>query len=136
MTGVQTCALPILDKRISRIAFASAITRSPGSGEVLLHRLDDVDYASLTNAANGQVLIFNSQTKKWQAGTVTANGSASIVTVGTAELGNLNENDIVVTSVTGGVVTSNTVAVLTSALNNALARITDLENRLTSAGIP
>ena len=41
-----------------------------------------------------------------------------------------------ISSVTGGVVTSNTVAVLTSALNNALARITDLENRLTSAGIP
>ena len=110
--------------------------RSPGSGEVLLHRLDDVDYASLTNASDGQALIFNSQTKKWQAGTISANGTATIATVATGVLGDLTENDIVVVGVTGGVVTSNTVGVLTSALNNALARIANLEARLVSAGIP
>jgi hypothetical protein len=115
------------------------ISRSPGSGEVKLHKLDDVDYASLKNATNGQVLIYNSSTKKWAAGTVsgssggTSNGGISTVT--TSSLGTLTENDIVVTGVTGGVVQSNTVSVLTSALNNALARIADLEFRLAAAHI-
>jgi len=120
------------EKRISRIAFSAAMGmgRSPGSGEVNLHKLDDVDYSSLKTAANGQVLIYNSSTGKWQAGTVTGTGvgSNTIATVATAPFGNLNENDIVVVSVTGGVVTSNTVATLLSQINALEARISALEN--------
>lgn len=40
---------------------------SHGGGEVKLQRLDDVDYQSVKNAADGQVLTYNSTTKKWQA---------------------------------------------------------------------
>ena len=118
------------EKRISRIAFSAAmgLGRNSGSGEVNLKKLDDVDYSSLRTAANGQVLIYNSTTGKWQAGTVTGTSSNTIATVATAPFGNLNENDVVVVSVTGGVVTSNTVATLLSQINALEARISALEN--------
>jgi hypothetical protein len=124
-----------VDKRISRIAFsaASGLARSPGSGEVNLHKLDDVDYSSLKGASDGQSLVYNATTGKWQASTISVSGG--IATVSTAELGSLTENDLVVVNVTGNTVTSNTVGTLTSALNNALARIEDLEARLLAAGI-
>jgi hypothetical protein len=104
--------------------------RSPGSGEVNLHKLDDVDYSSLKTAANGQVLIYNSSTRKWQAGTVTGTGAGSntIATVATAQFGNLDENDTVVIGVTGGVITSNTVGTLLTLISDLQARVAALEN--------
>jgi len=123
------------EKRISRIAFSSAISRSPGSGEVNLHKLDDVDYASLKTATEGQALVYNSTTRKWQAGTVASGGAANnIATVSTTTLGELRENDLIVVNVTGGVVTSNTVGILTTALNNALSQISALEARIVALG--
>ena len=123
------------EKRISRIAFSSAISRSPGSGEVNLHKLDDVDYASLKTATEGQALVYNSTTRKWQAGTVSGSGSSNtIATVSTTKLGELTQDDLIVVNVTGGVVTSNTVGILTSALNNALAQISSLEARIVALG--
>jgi hypothetical protein len=123
------------EKRISRIAFSSAISRSPGSGEVNLHKLDDVDYASLKTATEGQALVYNSTTRKWQAGTVSGGGAANnVATVSTTTLGELRENDLIVVNVTGGVVTSNTVGILTTALNNALSQISALEARIIALG--
>ena len=40
---------------------------SSGGGEVWLKKLDDVDYQSLKNASDGQVLIFDGVLKKWVA---------------------------------------------------------------------
>ena len=40
---------------------------SSGGGEVWLKKLDDVDYQSLKNAADGQVLTFDSASGKWIA---------------------------------------------------------------------
>jgi len=124
------------EKRISRIAFSSAISRSPGSGEVNLHKLDDVDYASLKTATEGQALVYNSTTRKWQAGTVSGGGGGAnnIATVSTTKLGELTQDDLIVVNVTGSVVTSNTVGILTSALNNALAQISSLEARIIALG--
>lgn len=117
------------EKRISRIAFSAAMGmgRSPGSGEVNLHKLDDVDYNSLKAAANGQVLVYNSSTRKWQAGA--AASANNIATVATAQFGDLDENDTVVIGVTGGgVVTSNTVGTLLTLISDLQARVTALEN--------
>ena len=118
------------ERRISRLAFSTAISRSPGSGEVNLHKLDDVDYASLKSATDGQVLVYNASTRKWQAASVSGTSSNTIATVSTTTLGELTENDLVVVNVTGGVINSNTVGILTSALNNALAQISALEARI------
>jgi len=65
-----------VDRRISRIAFSSGIvgTSSPGSGEVKLYRLDDVDYISVKSPTNGQALVYNTTLKKWQANTVSGGG--------------------------------------------------------------
>ena len=118
------------EKRISRIAFSAAmgLGRSPGSGEVNLKKLDDVDYSSLRTAANGQVLVYNSTTGKWQAGTVSGTSSNTIATVATAQFGTLDENDTVVIGVTGGVVTSNTVGTLLTLISDLQARVAALEN--------
>ena len=118
------------EKRISRIAFSAAMGmgRSPGSGEVNLKKLDDVDYSSLRTAANGQVLVYNSTTGKWQAGTVSGTSSNTIATVATAQFGTLDENDTVVIGVTGGVVTSNTVGTLLTLISDLQARVAALEN--------
>ena len=117
------------EKRISRIAFSAAmgLGRSPGSGEVNLHKLDDVDYASLKSATNGQALVYNSSTGKWQAG-IAGSGNTAPLLVTKSELGLLHENDLVVVNVTGA--SSNTINVLTNALNNALAQISTLEARI------
>ena len=118
------------EKRISRIAFSAAMGmgRSPGSGEVNLHKLDDVDYNSLRTATNGQVLVYNSSTRKWQAGTASGSSSNTIATVATAQFGNLDENDTVVIGVTGGVITSNTVGTLLTLISDLQARVAALEN--------
>lgn len=119
------------EKRISRIAFSAAmgLGRNSGSGEVNLKKLDDVDYSSLRGASNGQALIYNSATGKWQAGTVSSgSGNTAPVVVTKSILGNLNETDLVVVNVSGA--SSNTITVLTNALNNALAQISALEARI------
>jgi hypothetical protein len=120
------------EKRISRIAFSAAmgLGRNSGSGEVNLKKLDDVDYSSLTSASNGQALVYNSSTGKWQAGTVSGSGNSAPVVVTKSILGDLNETDLVVVNVSGA--SSNTISVLTNALNNALAQISALEARITA----
>jgi hypothetical protein len=73
-----------VDKRLSKVAFNAAAKGGggpAGSGEVLLHRLDDVDYASVKTPSNGQSLVWNSSTSKWKAssdisvGTLTVSGA-------------------------------------------------------------
>jgi hypothetical protein len=128
--------LTAAENRLSRIAYSATmgISRSPGSGEVNLHKLDDVDYASLKTATEGQALVYNATTRKWQAGTVASGAANNIATVSTTTLGELRENDLIVVNVTGGVVTSNTVGILTTALNNALSQISALEARIVALG--
>jgi len=73
-----------VDKRLSKVAFNVAAKGGggpAGSGEVLLHRLDDVDYASVKTPSNGQSLVWSSSTSKWKAssdvslGTITVSGA-------------------------------------------------------------
>jgi hypothetical protein len=71
-----------IDKKFSRFAYSAATgVKHSGSGEVWLHRLDDVDYNSVKNPSNGQSLVWNSSTSKWQAssdvslGTITVSGA-------------------------------------------------------------
>jgi len=71
-----------VDKRLSKVAFNVVAKGGPaGSGEVLLHRLDDVDYNSVKNPSNGQALVWSSSTSKWKAssdisvGTLTVSGA-------------------------------------------------------------
>jgi hypothetical protein len=47
---------------------------SSGGGEVILRGLDDVDYQSLKNASEGQVLTYDSTLKKWVASNPTGGG--------------------------------------------------------------
>ena len=44
---------------------------SGGSGEVLLRKLDDVDFVGTSNPTNGQALVFNATKGKFEANTVT-----------------------------------------------------------------
>jgi hypothetical protein len=47
---------------------------SSGGGEVILRGLDDVDYQSLKNESEGQVLTYDSTLKKWVASNPTGGG--------------------------------------------------------------
>jgi len=72
-----------IDKRISKVAFNVATAGGPaGSGEVLLHRLDDVDYSSVKTPIPGQALVWNGNINKWQANTITTGGGAGSINVG------------------------------------------------------
>jgi chorismate mutase/predicted acyltransferase (DUF342 family) len=48
-----------------------------GSGEVLLRRLDDVDYNSTLTPTDGQALVWNATLGKWQANTVAGGGGST-----------------------------------------------------------
>jgi hypothetical protein len=64
-----------VDKRFSRFAYNAATgVKHSGSGEVWLHRLDDVDYNSVKNPTNGQALVWNVAIGKWTAGAVVSSG--------------------------------------------------------------
>lgn len=66
-----------VETKISRIAYGAATGRSPGSGEVNLKYLDDIDLNSVNSATNGQVLVYNSTLKKWQANTSSSGNSTA-----------------------------------------------------------
>ena len=66
-----------VETKISRIAYSAATGRSPGSGEVNLKYLDDIDINSVNSATNGQVLVYNSTLKKWQANTSSGGNSSA-----------------------------------------------------------
>lgn len=72
-----------VDKRISKVAFnvaaAGAGVSHSGSGEVLLHRLDDVDYNTVKSPTDGQVLTWSSSLGKWQANTASGGASYRLV---------------------------------------------------------
>jgi hypothetical protein len=70
-----------VDKRLSKVAFNVAAKGGggpAGSGEVLLHRLDDVDYASVKTPSNGQSLVWNSSISKWKASSDVSVGTLTI----------------------------------------------------------
>jgi hypothetical protein len=71
-----------VDKRLSKVAFNVAAKGGggpAGSGEVLLHRLDDVDYASVKTPSNGQSLVWNSSTSKWKASSDVSLGTITVL---------------------------------------------------------
>jgi len=64
-----------VDKRFSRFTYSAATgVKHSGSGEVWLHRLDDVDYNSVKTPTNGQALVWNVAIGKWTAGAVVSSG--------------------------------------------------------------
>jgi len=64
-----------VDKRFSRFAYSAATgIKHSGSGEVWLHRLDDVDYQSVKNATDGQSLVWDAALSKWKADTISSGG--------------------------------------------------------------
>jgi hypothetical protein len=69
-----------VETKISRIAYSAATGHSAGSGEVNLKYLDDVDLNSVDSATNGQVLVYNSTLRKWQANTSGGSSSNSFTT--------------------------------------------------------
>jgi len=67
-----------ISSQVTRMAYARGGSQtSSGGGEVNLKFLDDVSTSSLLNATNGQALVYNSTTKKWEAGTVSVSGNVS-----------------------------------------------------------
>ena len=67
--------LKFLEQAIGKIA-----ATGPGSGEVELKRLDDVDFASVSGAVNNQVLSYNATSKLWVARSVTSGGGGIALT--------------------------------------------------------
>ena len=68
-----------VDKKFSRFTYSAATGfKNTGSGEVLLHRLDDVDYTSVKTPTNGQALVWNVAIGKWTAGAVVSGSSANL----------------------------------------------------------
>jgi hypothetical protein len=66
-----------------------------GSGEVLLHNLDDVDYNSVKSPTNGQVLTYNASTKKWRAATPSGGGGGgATITVSKVTAGGTYANEV------------------------------------------
>jgi hypothetical protein len=54
------------------------VTSTPGSGEVNLHRLDDVDYDTVKFPANNQVLTYSSSLGKWYAANSSGGGGSGV----------------------------------------------------------
>ena len=94
-----------ISSQMTRMAYARGGS-STGSGEVRLHGLDDVDYASVKTPSGGEVLTYNSNTGLWYASTAAAGGGgglADIVNDTTPQLGgNLDVNGNKITSVSNG----------------------------------
>jgi len=96
-----------LDRRVSRIAYSAAMGgggwSSPGSGEVKLHKLDDVDYFTAKTPSQGQVLTWSASLNKWQAANSAGGGGGAPVSITKMQLGNLDENTYIVTDITGSI---------------------------------
>ena len=64
-----------ISSQVTRLAMSSGGSSS-GGGEVLLYKLDDVDYNTTRTPTNGQALVWNNTKSKWEA-----NSAASAITV-------------------------------------------------------
>jgi hypothetical protein len=104
--------LKFLEQAIRKIA-----ATGPGSGEVELKRLDDVNYTSVLNATDGQALVYNSANALWEATTLSGSGGPETDTLNTVtNRGNVTTNGITVNNANVnwlGVNTSAGVAVTT-----------------------
>jgi hypothetical protein len=88
-----------VDKRFSRFSYSAATgVKHTGSGEVWLHRLDDVDYNSVKNPSDGQALVWNATIKKWVANTVSGGGGG---THNTTFTGNTTITNLILSNVLG-----------------------------------
>ena len=58
-----------ISSQVTRLALSGG--GSSGGGEVLLHRLDDVDYNTTQSPTDGQALIYNTTKGKWEANSAT-----------------------------------------------------------------
>lgn len=67
-----------------------------GSGEVNLHKLDDIDYSSVKEPTNGYVLTYDSVLGKWKAaaptGGVGGGGATTLITLTDINTDNLTDN--------------------------------------------
>ena len=63
-----------ISSQVSRLAMSGGGGSSGGGGEVWLHRLNDVDYASVKTPSNGQALIYSTSKGKWEAGSAGGGG--------------------------------------------------------------
>ena len=63
-----------ISSQVTRLALSGG-GGSSGGGEVLLHRLDDVDYNTTLSPTNGQALVYNTTKGKWEANTAAASNS-------------------------------------------------------------
>jgi hypothetical protein len=89
-----------VDKRFSRFSYSAATgVKHTGSGEVWLHRLDDVDYNSVKNPSDGQALVWNATIKKWVANTVSGGGGGG--THNTTFTGNTTITNLILSNVLG-----------------------------------
>ena len=59
-----------ISSQVTRLALSGG-GGSSGGGEVLLHRLDDVDYNTTQSPTDGQALIYNTTKGKWEANSAT-----------------------------------------------------------------
>ena len=83
--------LKFLEQAIGKIA-----ATGPGSGEVELKRLDDVNYTSVLNATDGQALVYNSANALWEATTLSGGGVEVDTLATVTNRGNVTTNGITV----------------------------------------
>jgi len=67
-----------ISAQVTRLAMAGGVAKHSGSGEVWLHRLDDVDYNTVKSPSNGQALVYNTTKGKWEANTVSGGGGGTL----------------------------------------------------------
>ena len=98
--------LKFLEQAIGKIA-----ATGPGSGEVELKRLDDVNYTSVLNATDGQALVYNSANALWEATTLSGGGGPEVDTLATVtNRGNVTTNGITVNNANVNFLSVNTSA--------------------------
>lgn len=88
-----------LEKQIKNLTtkLGSMSMSGAGSGEVNLHKLDDVDYSTVKQPTNGYVLTFDATTGKWKASappTGTGGGSTTLVNLTDIDTTNLTNNSL------------------------------------------
>ena len=106
-------------QQVTRLA-TSGGGGSSGSGEVWLHRLDDVDYTSVKTPSDGEVLTYNSNTGVWYASSPTAGGGITIKEEGSSVGTTVTEINFVGATVTASG-NSTVVEVQSAAVGNNIS---------------
>lgn len=75
-----------ISAQVTRLALSSRSGGSSGSGEVWLHRLDDVDYNTVKSPSDGQALVYNATKGKWEANTASGSSNNFTTTITTQHI--------------------------------------------------